>query len=184
MSHKHNLVNFFFEIGFLKKIKRSARKDNSTSVAEHSFRVTLIAYCLAKEVKADLSKVSLMALIHDLPETRIGDLDVLQRKFLKFDEVKIMKDMMTSTDLNELVQLYYEYNKQKSIEAKLVHDADVLEELMTEKEQFDKGDIRAKGWMKFSNKRLLTNIGKEIGECVMKGYSDSWWESLIGDKLK
>jgi len=58
-----NIVNFLFEIGILKKTPRSGYQFLGTgneSVAEHSFRVAVIGYLLAKnEPKADMQKVVL-----------------------------------------------------------------------------------------------------------------------------
>ncbi|MBI5036681.1 HD domain-containing protein [Candidatus Micrarchaeota archaeon] len=48
-----SLINFFYEIGDLKRIARSgwwsAKIQRPETVAEHSFRAAIIAYCLAEE---------------------------------------------------------------------------------------------------------------------------------------
>ena len=57
-------VNFFAEIGLLKKIKRSgwwvAGIKDPESVAEHSFRCAILGYYMAHLEKADPFKVMAM----------------------------------------------------------------------------------------------------------------------------
>ncbi|MCX6765041.1 MAG: HD domain-containing protein [Candidatus Nealsonbacteria bacterium] len=74
-----NLVEFFVEIGKLKGMPRKGWviRDikNPESIAEHIFRVTIMAWILA-EVKKDslnIEKIIKMALIHDLCEVYAGD---------------------------------------------------------------------------------------------------------------
>jgi putative hydrolase of HD superfamily len=70
-----SLAKFLFEVGSLRKIARSHRQkfltdDLSDNIASHSFRVIHIGYLLAKMEKADVSKVMLMCLYHDVGESR------------------------------------------------------------------------------------------------------------------
>ena len=54
------------------------------SVAEHSYRMTLIAYALARLIDepVNMYKLIMMCLFHDLPEARIGDLNYVQKKYV------------------------------------------------------------------------------------------------------
>ena len=68
-----SIVNFFFELGMLKKTPRSGFQflgSGRESVADHAFRVAAIGYTLAKlNGEADAFTVILMCLFHDLPES-------------------------------------------------------------------------------------------------------------------
>ena len=73
-----DIVNFFFETGMLKHVKRSGwwliNIKDPENIAEHSFRTAVIGYFLAKIEKVDADKVLKMCLFHDLHESRINDL--------------------------------------------------------------------------------------------------------------
>jgi putative hydrolases of HD superfamily len=174
------LVNFLFEAGFLSKLKRSQRKNNQKSVAEHTFRVAVIGYVLAQKRKADAAKTVLLCLFHDLPETRVNDLDLVNRPYQQINEKKALAEMIGQQgELQEIQSFFNEYTQQKTTEAQLTHDADILEELLTEKEQLDQGDPRAKDWMKFTTKRLKTMLAKKLAQEIIKTASDQWWYDII-----
>lgn len=74
-----NLVEFFVEIGKLKGMPRRGWviRDikNPESIAEHIFRVTIMAWILGavKKDNLNIEKIIKMALIHDLCEVYAGD---------------------------------------------------------------------------------------------------------------
>ncbi len=70
--------NFLLRVGKLKKLKRKGimfygEKDPETT-AEHSFRMTIMAWILAKKKGLDIEKVIKIALVHDLCEVYAGDI--------------------------------------------------------------------------------------------------------------
>ena len=84
------LVHFLFEAGHLKNVDRSGwwllGNKNPESVAEHSFRCTILGYILAKLENVDASKVLMMCLFHDVHETRTNDLHKVVQKYINLDE--------------------------------------------------------------------------------------------------
>lgn len=74
------IIKFFSEIGKLKLIPRRGwvirDVKNPESIAEHTFRVAIMAWVLAdrKNSKLNLEKLIKMALIHDLCEVYSGDI--------------------------------------------------------------------------------------------------------------
>lgn len=74
------IIKFFIEIGKLKRMPRRGwvirEVKNPESIADHTFRVTIMAWVLAarKEKKLKLEKLIKMALIHDLCEVYSGDI--------------------------------------------------------------------------------------------------------------
>ncbi len=74
-----DLVNFFEEIGKLKRMPRRGwvLRDikNPETIAEHIFRVSIMAWVLAATKKNNLNieKIIKMALVHDLCEVHAGD---------------------------------------------------------------------------------------------------------------
>jgi len=72
------LLNFFIEIGKLKKMPRRGWVINQIrdpeSIAEHVFRATIMSWILGKKKKGfNIEKLLKMALIHDLCEVYAGD---------------------------------------------------------------------------------------------------------------
>jgi len=109
------------------------------SVAEHSWRVSLMAMLLKKEFpEADMDRVVRMCLIHDLGECFTGDIPT----FVKTDADRETEDSlldrwvssMPDEVRNELAELYAEMNAQKTIEAKIFKALDKLEALIQHNE--------------------------------------------------
>lgn len=75
----NKILNFFIEIGKLKKMPRRGWviRDikNPESIAEHTFRVAIMAWILGdrKKKNFNMEKLIKMALIHDLCEVYAGD---------------------------------------------------------------------------------------------------------------
>ena len=105
------------------------------SVAEHSWRISLMAFLLKHEFKdVDINKVVDMCLIHDLGECFTGDIPT----FIKTDEDRDVEDSLLNkwvkslpTDVsNELMSLYEEMEAQETKESKLYKSLDKLEALI------------------------------------------------------
>lgn len=114
-------------------------KGRHESVAEHSWRMSLMAYFLTDEFpEADMSKVIKMCIIHDLGEAFTGDIPV-------FDKTEV--DEQTEEDLlyrrvkslpepysTEMFALYEEMSERETIEAKIYKAIDGLEAVIQHNE--------------------------------------------------
>ena len=175
-----NIVNFLFEIGILKKTPRSGYQFLGTgneSVAEHSFRVAVIAYLLAKnEPKADMQKVVLMSLFHDFHEARTGDHNYVNKRYVTVNESKAVNDLARKLSFGqEIVSLIDEFNSRETLEAQLSQDADQLDFILELKRQHDLGNISAAEWLKYSAKRLITDFAKTLADEIVTTDSSDWW---------
>jgi putative hydrolase of HD superfamily len=175
-----NIVNFLFEIGILKKTPRSGYQFLGTgneSVAEHSFRVVVIAYLLAKnEPKADMQKVVLMSLFHDFHEARTGDHNYVNKRYVTVNENKAVNDLARKLSFGqEIVSLIDEFNSRETLEAQLSQDADQLDFILELKRQQDLGNISAAEWLKYSAKRLITDFAKTLADEIVTTDSSDWW---------
>jgi putative hydrolases of HD superfamily len=173
-------VNFLFEIGMLKKIPRSGFQFLGTggeSVAEHSFRVAVIAYVLAKnEPKADMERVVLMSLFHDFHEARTGDHNYVNKKYVSINEEGAIDDLAGKLPFGkEIVSLISEFNSQETIEAKLSRDADQIDFILELKRQKDLGNQSAAEWLRYSVKRLVTDFAKKMADEIISTDSSDWW---------
>jgi putative hydrolase of HD superfamily len=105
------------------------------SVAEHTWRLSLMAYFVQDEFpEADISKVIQMCILHDLGEAVTGDIP----SFLKTEEnelfensevIKLIKTLPPFYQ-EKLLPLFVEMNEQQTIEAKLYKALDKLEAVM------------------------------------------------------
>ena len=112
------------------------------SVAEHSWRLTLMAYLMKDEFPmADINKVMLMCLVHDIGEAVTGDIP----SFLKTDtDESIEEDAVTKLletfpepYKTELTELFTEMNALETLESKIYKALDKMEAVIAHNE----GDI-------------------------------------------
>lgn len=116
--------------------------NGTESVAAHSFGVSVATMLLADEIQArgtaiDLEKVLRMALLHDLAETRVGDMPKTGVSYFGSEarqkaELAAFADVIESTGANKdrYQSLYEEYEARESLEARIVKAADVLDLLV------------------------------------------------------
>ena len=125
----------------LKDVTRHAytSRRRHESVAEHSWRLALMAFFLRDEFpQVDMDKVMVMGLIHDLGEIFTGDIPT----FLKTDaDTKTEDDLLSrwvatlpAPYCGELAALYAEMNALETPEAKLYKALDKLEAVIQHNE--------------------------------------------------
>ena len=175
------IVDFLFEAGMLKRTPRSGWHflpgAEGESVAEHVFRMTMIAWVLARlDDGADLDRVLQLALFHDLPETRTGDLNYVHQKYSTVDEAGAARHQTAGLPFgDEIEDLLREYREGKTRESILAHDADQLEMLLSLKERLDGGASAAEEWVPFVLKRLRTEAARSLADRILAGHSHDWW---------
>ncbi|HEX28815.1 TPA: HD domain-containing protein [Candidatus Poribacteria bacterium] len=148
-----DLIEFIEEIGRLKLIPRTGWRfhgiEAPESVADHSYRVALVSMVLGdmlqrRGVKLDMEKLLRMAILHEIPEAKIGDVPFPAFQYLpeetKENAEKEAVRSMTSK-LGELgeryTKLWTEFEERGSLEAKVVRAADKLE-LMIQVYEYEK----------------------------------------------
>ena len=149
-------------------------KGRTESVAEHSWRISLMAFLLKHEfTDVDIDKVVDMCLIHDLGECFTGDIPT----FVKTDSDREVEDSLLDQWVNSLPEelskdisaLYKEMDAQETKEAKIYKSLDKLEALIQHNEsplstwadnEFDLNKTYAFDTVAFSE--WLTELRKEI----------------------
>jgi putative hydrolase of HD superfamily len=174
------LVEFFFELGMLKKTPRTGYQflgSGGESVADHCFRTAVIGYALASLTPgADLSKVVLMCLFHDFPEARTGDHNYVNKRYVRVDEEGALRDQVRGLPFGDRIrELVMEFTEGRSLEATLSKDADQLDLILELKEQQDLGNRYAVDWLSFALKRLLTDAGRRVAAEALTTDSAEWW---------
>ena len=155
-------------------------KRRTESVAEHSWRISLMAFLLRHEFpELDIDKVVDMCLIHDLGECFTGDIPT----FIKTDDDREVEDLLLNKWVQSLpeelsrdiAELYKEMDAQETKEAKLYKSLDKLEALIQHNEspidtwsenEYELNKTYAFNTVAFSD--WLTELRKEILDDTLK----------------
>ena len=175
-----NLANFLFEVGMLKRTPRTGFQflgSGAESVAEHSFRTAIIGYTLAQiDGRVDAARVMQLCLFHDIPEARTGDLNYVNKKYVKVDEQKAIDDLADQLPFgDDYRRTLAEFMARKTPEALIANDADQLEMILALKEHKDLGNRYADEWYPFSIERLKTDAARQLAASIWDTDSSKWW---------
>jgi putative hydrolase of HD superfamily len=181
-----SIVNFLYELGILKYVKRSGwwliKVKDPENVAEHSFRAAVIGYILAKMERVDADKVTKMCLFNDLHETRLNDLHKVGHRYIDFRTAETKAHKEQTSELGEIGKdifaLHEEFQEQKTKEAIIARDADLLENAFQAKEYMEIGYKDAQNWIDNIWKIIKTESGKKLLKELEKTSSNDWWKDL------
>lgn len=171
-----------FEAGQLKRLPRSgwffAGVKNPETVAEHSWRTALIGLFLAKMEGVDVDKVLKMCVLHDLAETRTGDINRVNDRYIekRSGEERAFEDILNID--TEFLKIVKEYDQKKTKEAVVAKDADLLEFFAQAKEYRELGHSSVADWMKNAKSALKTKSAKILAEKLESMDPTSWWNGL------
>ncbi len=109
------------------------------SVAEHSWRITLMAYWISDEFpEANLEKLLKMCLIHDLGEAFTGDIPSFEKTEVNEErEAELLFKWTKSLPepfATEMMELYREMEERKTLEARIYKALDNMEALISHNE--------------------------------------------------
>lgn len=108
---------------------------DAESVADHSFRVGLLALVLARDADPplDRERCVAMALVHDLAESVVGDItpyDGISSEEKNRRERGAMERLAAMLGDGEVLRLWEEYQAAETAEARFVKDLDRLETVL------------------------------------------------------
>lgn len=176
-------VQFLYEMGAIRYVNRTWRRflsPNVANLAEHHFRVFWIAMIIAeKEGNIDMGKIARMVMVHDIAESRTGDVDYLSRQYAKRNEELGIIDILENTALKEeFVALWREYEERQTPEARVVKDADTLDVDLELKEQGvmgNKGVGASHFWREEKVKpKLYTETARKMFDEIQISNPHSW----------
>jgi putative hydrolases of HD superfamily len=161
------VLDFALILGKLKKIKRTGwikfKIPNPESVAEHSFRLAVMAMFLAPKVGANTEKSVKMALIHDLGEAEIGDVVTTRGARVIVDIAKKIENerkglfkILNLIEEQETLSLFDELIENKTKEAKLVSQLDELEVALQAYEYEKEHEVDLSEFFE-NNRNIITN---------------------------
>ena len=177
------LVDFFNEVGMLRHTPRTGYAflgSGKENVAEHSYRVSVMGYVLARMSGIDPARVTFLCLFHDLPEARTGDLNYVNHRYGQCQPRRALEDCVEGTGLeNDVLPLWDELEENTSHEAILAHDADQLDLICNLKVELDKGNAFAGQWLESAVKRLRSPAARDLAEVVLRTDHNRWWYGRV-----
>ncbi|MGM0844716.1 MAG: HD domain-containing protein [Bacillota bacterium] len=137
------------------------------SVAEHTWRVSLMAVLITPKlsVEANMEKLLKMIIIHDLVEADAGDIPAFDT--LKSEKIRILKerneikaiekirDTLGGETGKEFYQLWMEFEEKTSVEAKIANALDKLEAQI----QHNESDLST--WLTIEHE-MCFNLGRHV----------------------
>jgi putative hydrolase of HD superfamily len=185
MEEIKKIANFLLEIAVLKGVKRAGWRNagvtNPDSVAEHVFLTAQIAYILGKMEGINAERAAMIALFHDNGEARTGDLNLVAKLYLKDDEAeeKAFFDQIEELPAREEIgALYKEWKEQRTKEAIVARDADLLEGVIQAKCYIAGGNRKLEIWIEYWGKKLKTVSAKRLFEAIKNAEIDEWWKEI------
>ncbi|QLJ00272.1 HD domain-containing protein [Streptomyces sp. NEAU-sy36] len=184
------VANFLFEAGTLKHTARTgwwmAGVRQPETVAEHSWRTSLIASIIARMEGADPARAALLAVWHDTGETRTGDVNHLGKKYTdgEADPRDIAGDQvagMPAAVADAVKEIIGTYEARDTPEAVCARDADKLECMIQGIEYRDQGYANAQRWIDNSRGRITTKSGQALADAVLATGSLDWLRAALGE---
>ncbi|GAA1513275.1 HD domain-containing protein [Sphaerisporangium rubeum] len=179
-----DVTGFLYEMGLLKRFKRTGWSTVGVplpeSIADHSFRVSVIASVIAALEGADPQRASFLALWHDSQETRTTDIPHLTKRYVAVqtnlnvtaDQVRPLPASVAET----ISAAVAEYEAGETLEARCARDADKLECLLQAREYEEQGHANVQSWIDSSIGNLNTGTAKAIATEALTQNTLAWLE--------
>lgn len=190
-GEEHSAIAAFgYEAGHLKRIVRSgwllAGVRDPESVAEHSFRVGVLAYCIAIQEGANADRAAALGLFHDLPETRVGDVPSVGKRYVATTAaIEVVADQVYALPpalADRIAALVTEHESAKTpdatLEAKCSRDADKIECLLQAREYQREGYTDLEQYVSSMVDAVTTPTGKALAEAALTVSPAAWWENF------
>lgn len=187
MYDERGIIAFAYEAGHLQQMPRAgwllAGIRHPESVAEHSFRTAVLAYVIATLEGANPDHAAVLALFHDLPETRSGDVPSVGRPYVRTtDPRQIAADQVAGlpAELAERIRgLVDEHENAKTpaatAEARCSRDADKLDCLLKAREYEAAGNQLVQPWIDTMVDAIATETGKRLAAAAQELGPEAWW---------
>lgn len=148
------------------KLKNNTRhswtsSNRQESVAEHSWRLSLMAYFVKDEFPdADISKVILMSICHDLGEAITGDIPSFEKndkdRVIESNAVNGLISSLPEPYKEDLSTMFLEMEEQKTLESRIYKALDKMEVII----QHNEADLST--WLPLEYELNLIHGEKEV----------------------
>jgi len=177
-TNLQNLVKFFGMAGELKRILRSGWVEagirQPESVADHTFRTSILCMIYSDLEGLDELKLLRMALIHDLPEAIIGDLTPSEKTTeIEAKENAAMNQILSflpKKQRERYMVVWNEYKKCETKEAKAVRQLEKLEMALQAKEYEKAGSTKQslERFIKSAEEALTRPELRKLLSCILE----------------
>jgi putative hydrolase of HD superfamily len=177
-------TGFLYEIGLLKRYKRTGWSQVGVplpeSIADHSYRASVIASVLAAMEGADPQRAAFLALWHDSQETRITDIPHLTKNYVSAaGNEQVTRDQVAGLPaaVAEMISAAVaEYEAARTREARCARDADKLDCLLQAREYAEQGHSNVQPWIDSSLAALTTASARQLAHEAIAQNSLDWLE--------
>lgn len=168
------VAGYLFELGLLKHARRTgwwiAGVKDPETIAEHSFRTSILATVLAALEGADPARAAQLAVFHDTSETRVGDIPHVGRRYLDAaTNQAVLADQVATCPpsvAGVLQDIIDTYEAQDTLEARVAKDADRLECIIQALEYRHQGYGRVQEWIDTCRAALKTTSAQQIADAA------------------
>lgn len=192
------MIEFFLDALELKDEKRTGWElrnvEEPESVADHTWGCATLVMMFSGQEDLNTEKCLKMALVHDLGESKVGDLATravdLENKVSKEEkdrkERNALEEMTEKLGSSEIMDLWEEYSERETEEARFVKDMDLVElclqALKYEKEGRYNPEEENENFQKYDNldeffatsrPRLHTDLGKQLFHDIKERYEEA-----------
>lgn len=180
-------VAFLTETGHLKNLDRAGWRiagiRNPESVAEHSYRVAIVAYVLAVMEGCNADRAATLAIFHDVPEVRIGDVPSVGKPFVRTapaaDVIAEQTAHVPADVAGSIRDVIAEFEAKESPEAVCAKDADKLECLLQAREYEAQGNPLVRPWIDSMAGAVRTESGRRLVAAALATSADAWWRDIV-----
>ena len=177
-----DITGFLYEIGQLKRYPRTgwltAGVPQPESVADHSYRASVIAAVIAAMEGADPQRAAFLAIWHDSQETRTTDLSHLTKNYV----TPLPNVTVTSHQVRHLPEVLAavvrgavaEYEARETPEARCARDGDKIELLLQAREYADQGHPGLRPFMDSALQALATDSARDLAAEALRQGSLDW----------
>lgn len=188
MEKEKKILNFFYELGMLKRIPRTgwirAQIKHPESIGDHTSRSTFIAFVIGKIEGADAKECALINAFHEMGECRVNDLDKVQSSYftnkreVEKQAVKDQLEMLPEEVAKELGSYVLEEGNDSTKEHIIARDSDYVECALQAKEYLEQGYTHCQNWIDNCKKCVKTETAKKLLEMVDNSNSQDWYKNL------
>lgn len=182
------IIRFAHETGRLKTLPRTgwqiAGVPRPESVADHSYRVGILAYVIAVlEGLPNPERAATLGLFHDLPECRLGDIPAVGRAYITAaDPRQVAADQTAglpeplATGIEGLIDEHESAKRPDATPAaRCSRDADKLDCLLQAREYATAGNKGTDVFVHTMLDALTTPTAKALGQAALDVDPTEWW---------
>lgn len=182
-----NEIPLFFEFGMLSRNRREGARlagvRSPDSLADHTARAALIAYCLAVAENTDPLRCAMMALVHDVAECRTTDQHKVAARYIEIEDAERTAFHEQVSGLHKTIQdewkkFWEEFHTRTTRDGIVTKDADWIEMAIAAREYVCQGFSGMQNWIDNVAAAVETETAKQWVQQINTANPNDWWRDL------